>query len=54
MTKYQEEVSMQNANENSQNTFSAADEIKKFKELLDSRIITQDEFEKKKKDLLGL
>lgn len=33
---------------------SSADEIKKFKELLDSGIITQEEFEAKKKQLLGL
>ncbi len=32
---------------------SAADEIKKFKELLDEGIITKDEFDKKKKELLG-
>ena len=37
-----------------QNTFSVADEIKKFKELLDSGIITQEEFDAKKKQLLGL
>ena len=33
---------------------SPADELKKFKELLDSGIITQEEFEAKKKQLLGL
>ena len=33
---------------------SAADEIKKFKELLDLGIITQEEFDAKKKQLLGL
>lgn len=33
---------------------SAADELKKFKELLDSGIITQDEFDAKKKQLLGI
>lgn len=33
---------------------SAADEILKFKNLLDSGIITQDEFEAKKKQLLGI
>ncbi len=33
---------------------SAADEILKFKQLLDAGIITQDEFEAKKKELLGL
>ena len=33
---------------------SCADELKKFKELLDSGIITQEEFDAKKKQLLGL
>lgn len=33
---------------------SNADELKKFKELLDSGIISQEEFEAKKKQLLGL
>lgn len=33
---------------------SAADELKKFKELLDMEIITQEEFNAKKKQLLGL
>lgn len=33
---------------------SVADEIKKFKELLDMGAITQEEFDAKKKDLLGL
>ena len=33
---------------------SAADELKKFKELLDMGIITQEEFKAKKKQLLGL
>ena len=33
---------------------SAADELKKFKDLLDSGIITQEEFDEKKKQLLGL
>ncbi|WP_342512300.1 SHOCT domain-containing protein [Sporosarcina sp. FSL K6-1522] len=33
---------------------SAADEIKKFKELLDDGILTQEEFDAKKKELLGL
>jgi len=31
-----------------------ADQIKKYKDLLDSDIITQEEFDKKKKELLGL
>ena len=33
---------------------SVADELKKFKELLDMGIITQEEFDEKKKQLLGL
>lgn len=33
---------------------SDAEELKKFKELLDSRIITEDEYEKKKRQILGL
>ncbi len=33
---------------------SNADELKKYKDLLDSGVITQDEFEQKKKQLLGL
>ena len=35
-------------------THSAADEILKFKNLLDQGIITQEEFDQKKKQLLGL
>lgn len=37
-----------------QATSSAADEIKKLKQLLDQDILTQDEFNAKKKELLGL
>ena len=33
---------------------SNADEIKKYKDLLDSGVITQEEFDAKKKQLLGL
>lgn len=40
-------------NENSAN-YSPADELIKFKELLDKGIISQEEFEAKKKQLLGL
>ena len=36
------------------NNLSAADEIKKYKELLDLGIITQEEFDQKKKQLLNL
>ena len=37
-----------------QQSVSPAEELKKYKELLDSGIITQDEFDAKKKQLLGL
>ena len=43
-----------NKSESTTNTMSAADEIKKFKDLLDSGIISQEEFDEKKKQLLGL
>ncbi|MBQ8651573.1 MAG: SHOCT domain-containing protein [Alphaproteobacteria bacterium] len=36
------------------NQVSSADELKKFKELLDMGVITQEEFDAKKKQLLGL
>lgn len=39
---------------NEKTVISSADEIKKFKDLLDSGIITQEEFDAKKKELLGL
>jgi len=35
------------------NQLSGADEIKKYKQLLDDGIITQDEFNKKKRAILG-
>ena len=38
----------------SANTVSAADEIRKYKELLDEGIITQEEYDAKRKQLLGL
>lgn len=41
-------------NSTSVNQISAADEIMKFKALLDQGIITQEEFDSKKKQLLGL
>ena len=37
-----------------QQAISAADELKKFKELLDLGAITQEEYNTKKKQLLGL
>ena len=36
------------------NSTSNADELKKYKELLDGGVITQEEFDAKKKQLLGL
>ena len=36
------------------NSLSSADELKKFKELLDMGVITQEEFDAKKKQLLNL
>ena len=37
-----------------QSNASAADEILKFKQLMDAGVITSEEFENKKKQLLGL
>lgn len=37
-----------------ENSQGVADELKKFKELLDMGVITQEEFDAKKKELLGL
>ena len=36
------------------NNISSADEIKKFKQLLDEGVISQEEFEAKKKQLIGI
>lgn len=36
------------------NSLSSADELKKYKELLDANIITQEEFNAKKEQLLGI
>ncbi len=49
-------VDRSNGAENIRNTsnISNADEIVRFKELLDAGIITREEFEAKKKQLLGL
>ncbi len=57
--KFEEGIKACDANTNKgatiiQNVISPADEIKKFKELLDLGIITQEEFDGKKKQLLGL
>lgn len=51
---FENEVVVEKPNKNMTATISAADEIKKFKELLDCGIITQEEFDAKKKQLLGL
>ena len=42
------------ANGNNNSSVSAADELKKFKDLLDMGVISQEEFDAKKKQLLGL
>lgn len=44
----------QQKNQHTDSRVSAAEELKKFKELAESGIITQEEFEAKKKQLLGL
>ena len=49
--EFQEETQK---NQSSVPATSAADELKKFKDLLDSGVITQAEFDAKKKQLLGL
>ena len=49
-----EEIARINAGQNVQAPISSADELKKFKELLDMGVITQEEFDAKKKQLLGL
>ncbi len=55
LTKEEFEQEMQNKNTPSTTSvISTADELKKFKELLDMGIITQEEFDAKKKELLGL
>ena len=49
-----EDIAKINAQQNGQPAISSADELKKFKELLDMGAITQEEFDQKKKQLLGL
>ena len=49
-----EDIAKINAQQNGQSAISSADELKKFKELLDSGVLTQEEFDEKKKQLLGL
>ncbi len=51
----EEEAENISKNQNTQqSSISQADELKKFKELLDSGVITQEEFDAKKKEILGL
>lgn len=52
MDKYKEQEN--NVPENPASPISSADELMKYKALLDSGIITQEEFDCKKKQLLGL
>lgn len=56
--KMEKKMKLGSLNENNINidisSVSSADELKKFKELLDSGVITQEEFEAKKKQLLNL
>ncbi|MGI6030792.1 MAG: SHOCT domain-containing protein [Eubacteriales bacterium] len=54
LRKAQQEADEIHQNAGGSQTISSADELKKFKELLDSGVITQEEFEAKKKQLLGL
>ena len=49
-----EDIARINAQQNGAGVISSADELKKFKELLDMGVITQEEFDAKKKQLLGL
>lgn len=49
-----EDIAKINAQQNGQSAISSADELKKFKELLDMGVISQEEFDQKKKQLLGL
>ncbi len=52
--EFEREKAMQNSTSPAAPATSAADELKKFKELLDMGIITQEEFDAKKKQLLGM
>jgi predicted Zn-dependent peptidase len=45
--------SMPQSQTQSNSSSSVADELKKFKELLDAGVLTQQEFDKKKKELIG-
>lgn len=46
--------SLQNGSNQKNNTYSEADELLKFKKLMDAGVITQEEFDAKKKQILGL
>ena len=46
--------SLQNTSKNEQQIVSSMDELKKLKELLDLGVVSQEEFDAKKKQLLGL
>lgn len=56
LSSFKSTSELQNQNDsNQQNTFNDPyEELKKLKELLDLEIVTQEEFDKKKKELLGL
>ena len=48
------QFSASKASEATASAYSEADELAKFKKLYDDRVITQEEFEAKKRQLLGL
>jgi hypothetical protein len=52
--KEREKEKSEKSNDESDSNNDIANQIKKFKELLDSGAITQEEFDAKKKELLGL
>lgn len=54
MNEYRENAEKEETDSTNQIQLSVADEIKKFKELLDDGVITQEEFETKKTQLLNL
>lgn len=54
MEEFQKEKQLSNTSQTSAHIISSADELKKYKELLDSGVITEEEFNTKKKQLLGL
>ena len=53
-TSVPEKAASSEGNTQSEEVLSTADELRMFKELLDDGIITQEEFDAKKKQLLGL